>query len=306
MKVFAVLIASLLPLALAGPAVLKTSALAPAVFNGVTYTPVSSFPANVPEDQKAAIVAADMSIVNLSVNYLRLYSTDGNCAGYALDALATLKSNVKVHIGLWVADGESRYQQELTTAVALIKKYPGRVASLSVGNEAIFHTHLPIGTLIGYINALKANPAVKAANIPVGTFDITPSFVSNPSLVAAVDFIGINIQPDYSNVPAGSPGSAYAENFISQFQAFQKEPVIAEAKKPIIVGEVGHATNDLNAFTNFFQSTVCLAAKHKINYNYFEFRNAMWKSVVDDKANVQTFGILTPDTVSKVRAAIVC
>ncbi|KAJ1984826.1 hypothetical protein H4R33_004242 [Dimargaris cristalligena] len=265
-------------------------------FHGVTYTPFDSSRQYFTEAQ----TLEHMKLASQMVKQVRLYSTDGNQIDVIFAALAKLNSNVKVIVGLWLKDTAARYDAEVAKFKELLAKYPGRISGVAVGNEML---HSGKGTredLIARIQSLRGDSAVVAAKVPVGTFDVDTTW--DASLANACDFIGVNIQPDFgTSLPQAVE---YAQRFMDNYTGFVQRVAAYRGNKPIIVGEVGHATSDPAQFTQFANALSCKASQ--ISYFYFELVNAGWKTATAGQPDESQFGILDTQNKSKIQGTIAC
>jgi exo-beta-1,3-glucanase (GH17 family) len=175
------------------------------------------------------------------------------------------------------------YLQDTTNQInALIaignQNYPA-TRGLVVGSESILQGYSP-STLISNINLARA---ATHTNVPVGTRDVPASFINNPALVAACDFIQADIYAYWAQVPIAN-AAAWT---IQQWQALTN----AFPGKRVEIGEANWPTGGTNSFWNnpavvpsaanqgrFLSDFVAMANSNHIEYFIFELRDEPWKT----------------------------
>lgn len=171
---------------------------------------------------------------------------------------------------------------------------------LVVGNEPVFDG-LPPSDVISAINYVRS---ATHNSVPVGTRDIEQAFQDNPALVAACDFIQVDIHPYWAEMPIDNAAAWTIQQWQSLTNQFPGTRVE--------IGETGWPTGGENIFWSnpqvaatvanqdkYLSEFVPLAKSNGIEYFIFDFRDEWWKSL-DGYGTVETnWGIFDANTVKK-------
>ncbi|MGE3907700.1 MAG: cellulose synthase, partial [Reyranellaceae bacterium] len=130
--------------------------------NGVSFSPYQR-DQDPQEDRHPSMqdIDRDLAAVAGKVRAVRTYSTlDG------LDKVPELavKYDLKVVGGAWVDNRVQRSEREIANLVRMVRRNPGTVERVLVGNEAILRGDLRVPQLVSYIRQVKRN-----VNVPVST-----------------------------------------------------------------------------------------------------------------------------------------
>jgi exo-beta-1,3-glucanase (GH17 family) len=149
---------------------------------------------------------------------------------------------------------------------------------LVVGTEAVFDGY-DVNTLINNINYIRA---ATSNTVPVGTRDVPQIFQNNPSLVAACDFIQVDIYAYWAQMPIEQAATWTIQEWqqiASQYPGKRVE--IGEANWP--TGGTNSLWTDYSVVVNqqnqsvFLSQFVPLANSNGIEYFIFDFRDETWK-----------------------------
>jgi len=202
--------------------------------------------------------------------------------------------NIKCYPCAYVSD---LYFQDTTNQINILIAIGNQGYSttrgLVVGSESILQGYSP-STLISNINYVRA---ATHTNVPVGTRDIPSSFLNNPSVVAACDFIQADIYAYWAQIPISNAATWTIQQWRSLTNAFPG--------KPVQIGEANWQTAGTNTFwdnpaivpsvTNqarFLSEFVGMANSNHIEYFIFELRDENWK-VQEGIGTVETnWGVL--------------
>jgi exo-beta-1,3-glucanase (GH17 family) len=174
------------------------------------------------------------------------------------------------------------YLQDTTNQInALVavgnQNYP-TTRGLVVGSESVLQGYSP-SSLISNINFVRA---ATHTNVPVGTRDVPATFINNPALVAACDFIQADIYAYWAQIPV-TDAAAWT---IQQWQTLTN----AFPGKRVEIGEANWPTGGTNSFWSnpavvpsvanqgrFLSDFVPMANSNHIEYFIFELRDEAWK-----------------------------
>lgn len=157
---------------------------------------------------------------------VRTYSIENG-----LDQVPSLagQAGLKVIQGIWLSSNRLKNIQQIATAVALAKEYPGVVTALVVGNEVLLRGEMTTADLVANIRAVKA----QAGNIPVTYADVWEYWLKNREVFDAVDFVTIHILPYWEDFPIRAKYAA------AHVDSIRKRVAVALPGKEILIGETG-------------------------------------------------------------------
>jgi exo-beta-1,3-glucanase (GH17 family) len=168
---------------------------------------------------------------------------------------------------------------QLNALIAVGNQNFATTRGLVVGSESILRGYNP-AMLVSNINYVRA---ATHTNVPVGTRDIPASFLNNPSLVAACDFIQADIYAYWAQIPVTNAAAWTIQQWQALTNTFPGMRVeIGEANWP-----AGGTNNQWNnpaivpGVANqgrFLSDFVAMAGSNRIEYFIFELRDEPWKT----------------------------
>ena len=268
--------------------------------NAVNYSPyrtsqVESDRAN--ETITEGMIKQDLDLmVAGNFKLIRLFDSSDKVAKQTLKVIRDNNLDVKVMLGVWIANGNDAFNQaEIARGVALAKQFSDIVVAVSVGNETMVNwsfNRLTVAQMATYIKSVRSQ-----ITQPVTTDDNWAFFAKttdqdqNPRAVLdVIDFVAMHTYPlaetihppatwDWQQlgVPAG-PGRATAmmNAAISAARA-QHAAVRAHldsqgfSKMPIVIGETGWKAVASNGEFN---------RAHPVNQKMYFDRLQTWTSEV--------------------------
>jgi hypothetical protein len=131
--------------------------------------------------------------------------------------------------GLWLASNPEHNRLEEETVVGLVKRYPGAIAAVVVGNEVLLRGEMSAQNLAATIGRVKA----EVGAVPVTYADVWEFWLRNRELLPTVDFVTIHILPYWEDfpIPAAQAAAHVEEIRARAAQAFPD--------KEILIGETG-------------------------------------------------------------------
>lgn len=193
----------------------------------VSYTPFrgAQSPLDPTLHVSAAQIAEDLKELAKITNCIRTYSVD---AGLDQVPEEAAKVGLQVIQGIWLGSNRLKNSLQIDTAAALVKKYPGVIQSLVVGNEVLLRGEMTSSDLVAMIRLVKSKAA-----IPVTYADVWEFWLRNRDVYDAVDFVTIHILPFWEDFPVRAKFAA------AHVDSIRKRMAVAFPNKEILVGETG-------------------------------------------------------------------
>lgn len=174
----------------------------------------------------AAKISEDLTQLARITGCVRTYSVDNGID--QVPALAA-KAGLKVMLGLWLGSDRLKNRQQIDTAIALAKEYPGVVSSIVVGNEVLLRGEMTANDLANHIRSVK----IQAAGIPVTYADVWEFWLRHREIYEVVDFVTIHILPYWEDFPIRARHAA------AHVDSIRKRVAVAFPGKEILIGETG-------------------------------------------------------------------
>ena len=170
-------------------------------------------------------IARDLAQLAEISKCVRTYSVENG-----LDQVPGLagKVGLKVIQGIWLGSNRLKNQAQISTAVTLVKEYPGVITSVVVGNEVLLRGEMTAADLVANIRAVKAQ-----VSIPVTYADVWEYWLRNREVYDAVDFVTIHILPYWEDFPIRARYAA------AHVDSIRKQVAVAFPAKEILIGETG-------------------------------------------------------------------
>jgi glucan 1,3-beta-glucosidase len=170
-------------------------------------------------------IAEDLAQLAKISDCVRTYSIENG-----LDQVPGLAAKVglKVIQGIWLGSDRLKNQAQISTAIGLVREYPGVITSVVVGNEVLLRGEMTTADLAATIRSVKSQ-----VTVPVTYADVWEYWLRNREVYDAVDFVTIHILPYWEDVPVRAKFAA------SHVDAIRKRMAVAFPAKEILVGETG-------------------------------------------------------------------
>ncbi|MGE0658482.1 MAG: glycosyltransferase [Reyranellaceae bacterium] len=260
--------------------------------NGVSFSPYQR-DQDPQEDRHPSMqdIDRDLAAVAGKVRAVRTYSTlDG------LDKVPELavKYDLKVVGGAWVDNRVQRSEREIANLVRMVRRNPGTVERVLVGNEAILRGDLRVPQLVSYIRQVKRN-----VNVPVSTAEPWHVWKDEKELVQAVDYIAIHVLPYWEGMSVDAALAFLLERYNELRELYPT--------KRIIITEVGWPSDgrirrDAVASranqAKFMREFIALARANNIEYFVMEAFDQPWKHGIEGEAGAY-WGLLDSDRQAK-------
>jgi exo-beta-1,3-glucanase (GH17 family)/cellulose synthase/poly-beta-1,6-N-acetylglucosamine synthase-like glycosyltransferase len=248
--------------------------LPPDVDGTVDYLSYSPYaPGESPEDRAvvgAEQLNADLGVIAKVAGGLRTYSViDG------VDRVPEIaaRHGLAVMLGAWVGESAERDTLETNAVVALAREHRN-VRALLVGNEVLLREERTADELIALIREVK-----RQVRVPVSTGEIWYTWLQNPQLVNAVDFLAVHILPYWEGVPA-EEAVAYTFDRLEDLRA-------AYPGKRIVIAEFGWPSQGYNnrdavpgplTQAEIIRQFLVEAERRGVEYNVVEAFDQTWKT----------------------------
>jgi exo-beta-1,3-glucanase (GH17 family) len=170
-------------------------------------------------------IASDLAQLAEISKCVRTYSVENGQD--QIPALAG-KVGLKVIQGIWLGSNRLKNQAQISTAVGLVKEYPGVITSVVVGNEVLLRGEMTATDLAANIRAVKAQ-----VSVPVTYADVWEYWLRNREVYDAVDFVTIHILPYWEDFPIRAKHAA------AHVDTIRKRLAVAFPAKEILIGETG-------------------------------------------------------------------
>ena len=266
-------------------------------------------------------VCEDLRILDHNWQYLRVYDCSRH-AELVLEAVSNEGFDFKVMLGVdmraevsnpgcpWGADFDEELlvanrqanSDEIDQMIALARRYPDIVFSVSVGNEATVEwtDHMvPVESLIGYVRRIKQTvrqPVTFCENYVPWTEKLEP-------LAAELDFISLHTYPVWEFQTIEGAIDYTRENYRSVADHYPD--------KPIVITEAGWTTNSngrgiepWNASQEFqahyYSQIIDWSNEHQVLTFIFEAFDEPWKGSPDPMEPEKHWGIFTVDRKPKL------
>lgn len=180
---------------------------------------------------------------------------------------------LKTAAGAWIGRDSAANQQQINCLIA--QAQAGHVDLAIVGSEALLRNDVPVNTLIGYLDQVRA---ALPASIPVTTADVYSVLLANPGLADHVDVIMPNIYPFWEGYPV-EQGTAVLNYWYERLaQTFAPKPVyISETGWPSCGSFGGSSGSPANAAA-YFNQVVSWAREKQVRLFYFAALDERWKT----------------------------
>lgn len=211
---------------------------------------------------------------------------------HGLDQIPAIaeRHGLKVLQGLWLSSQRERNRAEIAGTIELVRRHPGVVSGVVVGNEVLLRGELSAVDLGAIIREVKA-----AVPVPVTYADVWEFWLRNRDLAAAADFITIHILPYWEDIPIPAAESG------AHVEAIVKKVAAVFPGRDILVGEVGWPSHGrmregaLPSLSNqalVVQDVLARAQQGGFRVNVIEAFDQPWKRILEGTVGGH-WGLLT-------------
>jgi exo-beta-1,3-glucanase (GH17 family) len=267
-------------------------------------------------------ILEDLRILARDHNFglIRLYDSQAN-SERALRLIKANKIKLKVMLGAWLSAEVSnphcpwlnapipqatldanriKNQREIESAIRLAKKYPGIVAAVNVGNEALvdWNDHMvSLESVISYVRQVK-----RAIRQPVTVADNYAWWTKHGApLAKELDFVTVHTYPEWENKDIDEALSYSIANIQGVHAALpQSRLVIGEAGWATVASEFGKRASEENQ-KRYVNELTAWAEQHNITAFIFEAFDEDWKGDPSDALGAEKhWGLFTVDRKAKL------
>jgi exo-beta-1,3-glucanase (GH17 family) len=227
---------------------------------------------------------------------IRLYDSKENSEA-TLKLIKSHKLPIKILLGAWLdaevnnpkcpwkpkpftstelAAKKKNNEKEIDNLIRLAKEFPGIVAAVAVGNEALveWNDHMvPIDSVIAYVKKVKQ--AIKQPVTVADNYDWWARF--GKPLAGHLDFVSVHIYPVWEGKSIAEGISFGTANMEAVRKALpDAQLVITEAGWATVASEFGErASEDIQA--RYYKELKAWSAKNNITTFFFEAFDEEWK-----------------------------
>ncbi len=221
----------------------------------------------------------DLTLLSHYTDCVRTYSIDN---GQDQIAAIAQRHGMKMLQGILLSPKPDVNRRQISTVIALAKKYPDVIRAIVVGNEVLLRGDMSVTDLEAIIGEVKSQ-----VSQPVTYADVWEYWLRYSDLQNAVDFVTIHILPYWEDFPI--PASQAA----AHVDAILKKVSAAIPNKEIVVGEVGWPSEGrmregaLPSPSNqarVIGATVALAQRENFRVNVIEAFDQSWKRQLEGAA----------------------
>ncbi|MFM9860774.1 glycosyltransferase [Pseudoxanthobacter sp. M-2] len=215
-------------------------------------------------------IRADMAVVAPYVKRIRTYAATG---GLEHVPEIAAEFGIKVTLGAWIDLDEERNAREIKTAIDLANKFPNTVEAIVVGNETVLRGEKTGAEMAELLRKVRGESPV-----PITTGDIWSTWLENPEMAGAVDFVAAHMLGYWEGVPRESVVEHAVEAYNRLRTTFPG--------KHIVVAEFGWPSGGYNmkaaepgpvAQAEILRAFVSRARDLGIDYNIIEAFDQRWK-----------------------------
>jgi exo-beta-1,3-glucanase (GH17 family)/succinate dehydrogenase hydrophobic anchor subunit len=217
-------------------------------------------------------IDADLKLLSRHTDCIRTYSVE-----YGQDQIPEIaqRYGLKVLHGLWLSNRAAKNHLQVTTTIALAKKYPDTIRAVIVGNEVLLRGEMSVTDLEATIREVKSQ-----ITQPVTYADVWEFWLRYADLQNAVDFVTIHILPYWEDQPQrASQAAAHVDHI---------RGLVANAipNKEIMIGEFGwpsHGRMREGALPSpvnqarAIEETLALGKRENLHVNIIEAFDQPWK-----------------------------
>ena len=247
----------------------------PKNLTSVSYAPFEgkTLPDDVAPGATEAQIRADLQAIAPHTDAIRTYSSTG---GLEFVPPIAAELGLKVTLGITINKNEERNQEEIASAIDLVR-HNTNIKAIIVGNETILtaeHPDQAVARIVRYIQQVK-----RQTSLPVTTGETWDTWRDYPELVREVGFIGVHILPYWDH-------KTYAEAVDHTLKVYY-ELRDAHPGKRIVITEFGWPSAGYNrgvARPGEIEQAIVLrefvkrADAYGIDYNIIEAYDQPWKT----------------------------
>jgi len=214
----------------------------------------------------------DLTLLSRYTDCVRTYSIDN---GQDQVAAIAQRHGMTVLQGILLSPDPDVNRRQISTVIALAKKYPDVIRAIVVGNEVLLRGDMSVTQLESIIREVKAQ-----VSQPVTYADVWEYWLRYSDLQNFVDFVTIHILPYWEDFPLPAALAA------AHVDEIRKKVAAAIPDKEIVIGEFGWPSEGrmregaLPSPSNqarAIEQTVALAQREHFRLNVIEAFDQPWK-----------------------------
>jgi len=273
----------------------KTQAIHP--IHGLNFSPYLAG-----QDPAGTVLGEEQVRSRLAIcaQYCRWVRTFGCTGGLEVVPALAHAMNLRVAAGAWLGSDEASNQREIAALISAAQQ--GTVDIAIVGSETLLRNDLSLGSLLEYIEQVRA---AIADSIPITSVQLWRDWARSPSLVSACDVLMMNDYPYWDGVSIDCAIASLDHHYrIIVALAGGKPVLLSETGWPSCGNTVGLAVPSPENAARYFGQFVRWTAGYAISAFYFEAFDEAWK-IRDEGPQGACWGLWDQDGVLKSGASVV-
>jgi len=209
--------------------------------------------------------------------YVRSIRTYSVANGQELLPDMTRKLGMGILPGAWLDSRADQNRIELDAMILMLKRHKGYIREVMVGNEVILRGELSIEDLIEHIREVQKKTGVK-----VSTAEVWQTWMFNPELAEAVDFIAVHILPYWEGVALDESLQFVMDRYGALREKYPDKPIfVSEIGWPSEGAWVRAAQPSLVNQATFVREFLQLANRMGLDYCLMEAIDQPWKIALE-------------------------
>ncbi|CEG46028.1 ricin b lectin-like protein [Plasmopara halstedii] len=205
------------------------------------------------------------------------------------------KAGLQVHLGIWMSSGEQEWQLEKDQFSSLLKSgmFDKNIIAVDVGSQAISREQVDTDLAISQMKTIRDQIRESGFNTPVTIAETIDTYVANPKLIQAVDFVNVIHFPIWDRV-ASNEG---ASKMLDRLRSLRMTAALANKKTQI--ASTGWSSNgsDPNAATatpqdqaRYLSDIHQMSVANDIPFYWYTYIDQPWR-VKEIEANFGLFSV---------------
>ncbi|EWC48138.1 hypothetical protein DRE_02717 [Drechslerella stenobrocha 248] len=253
-------------------------------FYGMDYTPLNGvFPECLERPATQNNITKDIAVISQLTTRLRLYGNDCNQTQMVIEAIKTLKVDMKIWMGVYIDGNQTTNARQLAQMYDILDQYgQDPFIGVVIANEALFSQYITETDLITLITNVRQNfTTLGYTSINITTSDLGSAWTYN--LAQSVDTVMANVHPFFAGVTVDdAPGWTWdftEKNDVSIAKMTTRNPnvIVSEVGWPSGGGTLQGSVSGFPQLNQFLQDYVCAANKNGTEYYWFVPFDEPWK-----------------------------
>ncbi|KAJ6260654.1 Glucan endo-1,3-beta-glucosidase [Drechslerella dactyloides] len=253
-------------------------------FYGMDYTPLNAvYPECLTWPPTQNNITKDIAVISQLTSRLRLYGNDCGQTEMVVEAIKTLKVDMKVWLGVYIDGNQTTNARQFSQMYDILDKYgQDPFIGVVIGNEALFSQYITESGLIQLLTQVRTNfTTLGYTSLNITTSDLGSAWTS--TLAQAVDTVMANVHPFFAGVTVDdAPGwtnDFFVKNDVAVAKATTRLPnaIVSEVGWPSGGGTYLGSVAGIRQLNQFIEQYVCAANNNGTEYYWFVPFDEPWK-----------------------------